>query len=456
MIGKFLSDQNVKNPEYRPLKIPRRPEWSKDMSAIEIREQENQAFLEWRGEIAKIEENNIKLAITPFEKNIEVWKQLWRVIERSDLLLQIVDARNPVFFYSEDLDKYINEVGQEKEFILCINKADYLSQELIKHWNAYFLEKGVTHIFISAKNEQEKLDMEEEDYDDEEGEDEQSEEEEQKTFEPLFADLKKQIDIENELKERDQAQLAKDLGKEKGEEDIRFNTPEVFTRAKFLHILKQKAVSKGRNPNSRLMVGTVGYPNVGKSSLINVLCGRKRVGVAAMPGKTKHFQTLNLEGEGRDICLVDCPGLVFPSFANSTAEMYCCGVLPIQNIRNYLQPIQLILTRVPKEVMEHHYKIKLPPRTSKNYTATTFLSVYALKKGWVTGSSNPDIAVAAKQVLKDYTTGQIVFCNLRPDYDEQKHGPVLQAGFDMDLETVEEEETKQEDSSLQPTQQDTT
>jgi large subunit GTPase 1 len=32
-------------------------------------------------------ENNVKMAITPFEKNIEVWKQLWRVIEKSDILL---------------------------------------------------------------------------------------------------------------------------------------------------------------------------------------------------------------------------------------------------------------------------------------------------------------------------------------------------------------------------------
>jgi len=36
-------------------------------------------------------------------------------------------------------------------------------------------------------------------------------------------------------------------------------------------------------------VGFVGYPNVGKSSLVNVLCKKKLVGVAAMPGKTKHF-----------------------------------------------------------------------------------------------------------------------------------------------------------------------
>ena len=57
------------------------------MSAIEINQNENMSFLEWRRDIASMEEHNVKLAITPFEKNIEVWKQLWRVIEKSDLLL---------------------------------------------------------------------------------------------------------------------------------------------------------------------------------------------------------------------------------------------------------------------------------------------------------------------------------------------------------------------------------
>jgi large subunit GTPase 1 len=35
---------------------------------------------------------------TPFEKNLEVWRQLWRVVEKSDILIQIVDARNPTLY----------------------------------------------------------------------------------------------------------------------------------------------------------------------------------------------------------------------------------------------------------------------------------------------------------------------------------------------------------------------
>lgn len=112
------------------------------------------------------------------------------------------------------------------------------------------------------------------------------------------------------------------------DEEMVLNATKVFSRLELLTYLKQKsrALQKELKTEERIVIGTVGYPNVGKSSVINVLMGIKKVGVAALPGKTKHFQTLHLS---KEICLCDCPGLVFPSFANSRAEMMCCGVLPI-------------------------------------------------------------------------------------------------------------------------------
>ena len=44
-----------------------------------------------------------ELLLTPFERGIEVWRQLWRVLERSHLIVQIVDTRNPLRFRCEDL-----------------------------------------------------------------------------------------------------------------------------------------------------------------------------------------------------------------------------------------------------------------------------------------------------------------------------------------------------------------
>lgn len=68
------------------------------------------------------------MVLTPFERNIEVWRQLWRVVERSDVILQIVDARNPLFFRCKDLEDYVKELNSTKRVVLLVNKADLLSE----------------------------------------------------------------------------------------------------------------------------------------------------------------------------------------------------------------------------------------------------------------------------------------------------------------------------------------
>ena len=86
------------NYHHTHLKIPRRPQWTMQMTAEEIDRNETEAFLQWRRELAAAEEANEAFKLTPFEKNIDVWRQLWRAVEKCDLLLQIVDARNPMFY----------------------------------------------------------------------------------------------------------------------------------------------------------------------------------------------------------------------------------------------------------------------------------------------------------------------------------------------------------------------
>lgn len=83
------------------------------------------------------------LLLTPFERNLAVWRQLWRTIERSQLVVQIVDARNPLGFRCEDLEVYVREIegemaeegdelpettGQRKNLLL-VNKADLLTKK---------------------------------------------------------------------------------------------------------------------------------------------------------------------------------------------------------------------------------------------------------------------------------------------------------------------------------------
>ncbi|KAG8778219.1 large subunit GTPase 1, partial [Serendipita sp. 398] len=125
-----------------------------------------------------------------------------------------------------------------------------------------------------------------------------------------------------------------------------------------LNIIPDFTDSEGKSP-TKLTVGLVGYPNVGKSSTINSLLGAKKVSVSSTPGKTKHFQTIHLSP---DLLLCDCPGLVFPQFATTKAELVCDGVLPIDQMREYRGPVGLVTQRISRPVLEATYGLTLRRR----------------------------------------------------------------------------------------------
>lgn len=140
------------------------------------------------------------------------------------------------------------------------------------------------------------------------------------------------------------------------------------------------ADTSGKRPEN-LVVGLVGYPNVGKSSTINSLLGEKKVSVSSTPGKTKHFQTIHLSPS---IILCDCPGLVFPQFATTAAELVCDGVLPIDQLREYTGPVTLVVRRIPRGILEGIYGLRIRVKGPEDggdgsVTAEDLLIAYAGK-----------------------------------------------------------------------------
>lgn len=96
----------------RRLRLPRRPDWRQHIGdAVTLKQMENLSFVNWRKELSEMEQSRPDLIITPYEKNIEIWRQLWRVCENSHLLLQIVDGRDPMFYRCEDLEVYLKELN---------------------------------------------------------------------------------------------------------------------------------------------------------------------------------------------------------------------------------------------------------------------------------------------------------------------------------------------------------
>ena len=379
------ADLSINNQEIQFLSIPKRPKWNKEIKKDEFEKMEKESFLAWRKNLAEEEMKNINMSITPFEKNFEVWKQLWIVVDKCQILFQIVDGRNPLYFHCPDLDSYIKQVDPNKESVLIVNKADLMSEEIRKNWADYFKTNNMKYIFFSALDELNKFENNENET--EIKEDEKKDKEEYKIYNRI--DLLKYI--KNETSK--------------------------------LKIENSNNQNK-KNPNTKL-IGFIGYPNVGKSSIINVLMKTKKVGVAMMPGKTKHYQTLflpqeqSLSIEEKEICLMDCPGLVFPSFTSSKADMLVNGIFPIDKLTDYHSPIHLIIKRIPKKILSKlYYNLDLPDI----YSAKQFLQILANKRGFFTGNGLPDEAKAAKMVLKDYVSGKLLYCYLRPDYNEEKFG----------------------------------
>lgn len=392
--------------------------------------------------------------MAPFEKNLEVWRQLWRVVERSDLLVQIVDSRNPLLFHCPDVDVYVKEVHPCKQTVLIVNKADLIPEYARVQWGRYFDSINLPFVFFSAKASSHVIDQElerkekeeqqnrktnEEEEGKEKEKEKEEEEEEEEDKKPVwrsrnaFAGLdfddssEDETEEEEEVKEEESAEpiaqaqsqpsaepstqpsaepsIASDI-RNYATEDILEPSVEpsvepsaepstepstepsaeptasdlfsqadaselaslhctadeqrryrIHSRAEVLAYLEAKTheafeavqAYDRAHPSStaspdfadrRAVVGMLGFPNVGKSSLINVLLGVSatshgavRVAVGATPGKTKHLQTVVLSDS---LLLCDCPGLVFPVFMNTKADLLFNGVLPASNMRDYI------------------------------------------------------------------------------------------------------------------------
>ena len=132
---------------------------------------------------------------------------------------QVVDARDPLFYYSYDLARYVNEISPLKVNVMLLNKADFLTAKQRAEWSTYFRDSDTYTVFFSA--------------------------------------------------------VAEDAERE-GEKEVEFNCSKILSTSETLTVFRTM-VPKETSPT--LTVGFLGYPNVGKSSTINRFLNCKRLQV---------------------------------------------------------------------------------------------------------------------------------------------------------------------------------
>lgn len=197
-----------------------------------------------------------------------------------------------------------------------------------------------------------------------------------------------------------------------------------FGKGTLISTLRQ--FSSLHSNRKQISVGFIGYPNTGKSSIINTLRKKKVCTTAPIPGETKVWQYITLM---KRIYLIDCPGIVPPSMGDTAEDILLRGVVRVENVENPAQYIPAVLARCQRKHLERTYDIKwstigtstsddVPseesnmvgrPGSDKEKTAEAirFLEALSRKGGRLLKGGEADLDGVAKMVLNDFLRGKI-------------------------------------------------
>ena len=396
--------------------MPARPKWDYELERGRLHSRERKAFVRW---IASVKRRLIESGAghaPAFEQNIEVWRQLWRVLERADVAVLVVDARHPLLHTPPALYAHVAR-RLKKPLVLVLNKIDAIPRAAAEAWAEHLLAAlpgvdavvgfsskdggggaggqratrriaGVPDAFsgetrsgtleaasagewrlsrassassassgsppTSDDEEASASGDEEEDAADPSGKANAPKEKSDppRSFQvghvallrvcrELAAKGKRAVAASKSAAAEAAAAAAEDAAEALEAKaalsgaaggvacDSDDADDDVFDDAAAA-ALQAEAEECARAKDGRVMIGLVGHPNVGKSSMVNYILGRKAVSVKATPGHTKTLQTLILDER---TCLCDSPGLVFPRTDVSLAEQIVGGLVPLPVVR---------------------------------------------------------------------------------------------------------------------------
>lgn len=175
----------------------------------------------------------------------------------------------------------------------------------------------------------------------------------------------------------------------------------------FVKPLAQEALEKwqrrGRRPRAvRLM--TVGIPNVGKSSLINKLIGRKKTATADRPGLTRQSQWVKIRG---DMDLLDMPGILMPKINDQIVGQKLAASGAISDEVFDLEAVARFLTLW----LANNYPLLLRERYNLEeflvLDGDKLLQEIGLKRGFLQSGGRVDSLRAAQMLLDEFRAGRL-------------------------------------------------
>ncbi len=166
---------------------------------------------------------------------------------------------------------------------------------------------------------------------------------------------------------------------------------------------QQDEKNEGQIRKKPLRMMIVGVPNVGKSSLINRMTGKKSAKTGDRPGVTKGKQWLGLEN---GMQLLDTPGILWPKFEDPEAglNLAFCGSIKdeILDVATLALELIKVLQRDYPQLLKDRYKLD-----EIEEDALTNMENIALKRGFILPGRRIDYERCGKTVLDEFRSGKI-------------------------------------------------
>lgn len=280
------------------------------------------------------------------------YKEFKKVVDAADVILEVLDARDPLGCRCARIERQVLAAGAGKRLVLILNKVDLVPQEVVAKWLAFLRNDFPTMAFKASTQAQ-------------------------------------------------ATRLKQHAGDAVGGKNSAASA--CFGAAPLLSLLGN--YSRSLDIRTGIKVGVVGYPNVGKSSIINSLKRSRVCGVGASAGFTKVCQEISLD---KHVKLIDSPGIVFAD-SETGNDLILRNCVKLESMADPIEPVEAILNRCdPAKIME---KYMVPEFTN----VTEFLQHLARRLGKLKKGGVPDIGDAARVILQDWNCGKISFYTTPPE-----------------------------------------
>ena len=314
-------------------------------------------------------------------------KVLDQVIENSDVILEVLDARDPLSCRNKELENKIKSGKYSKKIILVLNKIDLIPVQNAIDWQKYLSNEFPCVLFKSNTQSQ-------------------------------SSNLSQSNLFDKNLKEQKEyiSEILKGNKSIGGEE--------------LLNILKNYSrIDEGTKSN--IVVGVIGIPNVGKSSLINSLTRGKNVGVSNTPGFTKGLQEVILDNNLR---LLDCPGVVMSNDENNILH----NVIRTEDIKEPLEVVGKILKKMTMDYFLKTYNLDISILKGSELTLEKVVYLVGEKLKKYKKGGIVDLDKSARIIINDWNMGKLKYYSVPPGidkniYDEQiKQNEMKNKKMDVD------------------------